>query len=101
MRPLRYANHVIAGLVATLLLSTGGMVGAAHAAQTTPALTADHVIACIRTAVAAHAGEIKDVDVEYQRGQWLCEVEIVDVTGQEYELTIDMTTYQVVKTERD
>jgi hypothetical protein len=101
MRPLLCAKDLSAGLLATLLLATGGMLGAAPAGQTTPALTADHVIACIRTAVAAHAGEIKDVDVEYRRGQWLCEVELVDDTGQAYELSIDMTTYQVVKTERD
>jgi hypothetical protein len=101
MRPLRNANNVIAGLVATLLLSTGGMMGPAHAAQTTPALTADHVIACIRSATSAQAGAIKEVDVEYKRGQWLCEVDIVDDAGQEYELSIDVTTYQLVKTERD
>jgi hypothetical protein len=31
----------------------------------------------------------------------LCEVELVDETGQAYELSIDMATYRVVKTERD
>jgi hypothetical protein len=101
MRPLGCVKDLSAGLLATLLLTTGGMLGAAPAAQSSPALTADHVIACIRTAVAAHAGEIKDVEVDYKRGQWLCEVELVDETGQAYELSIDMATYRVVKTERD
>ena len=101
MRPLGCVKDLSAGLLATLLLTTGGMLGAAPAAQSSPALTADHVIACIRTAVAAHTGEIKDVEVDYERGQWLCEVELVDETGQAYELSIDMATYRVVKTERD
>jgi uncharacterized membrane protein YkoI len=101
MRHLQRIKAVLAGLCATVLLTTGGMVGVAHAAQTSPALTADHVIACIRTAAAAHAGLIKEVEVKHKRGQWLCEVEIVDDTGQLYELHVDVTTYQVVKTERD
>lgn len=77
------------------------MVGVAPAGQTSPALTADHVIACIRTAVAAHTGAIKEVEVTLKRRQWLCEVEIVDDMGQSYELQVDVATYQVVKTERD
>jgi hypothetical protein len=68
MNHRRCTNNLIAGLVAALLLTTGGTVGAAPAAQSSPVLTADHVIARTRTAVAAHAGKIKDVDVEYQRG---------------------------------
>jgi uncharacterized membrane protein YkoI len=101
MKHLRCAKNLLVGLAATLLLGTGGVVGVANAAQTSPALTADHVIACIRTAVAAQAGAIEKVEVKYRRGQWLCEVELVDEAGQEYELRIDVATYQVVKTERD
>jgi uncharacterized membrane protein YkoI len=77
------------------------MVAVARADKTTPALAADHVIACIRSAVAAQAGLVKEVEVEYKRGQWLCEVDIVDDTGHKYELSVDVTTNQVVKTERN
>jgi hypothetical protein len=101
MKPLHGTIAMLAGLCATLLLTIGGMGGTAHAAQTTPALAADHVIACIRTAMAAQAGLVKEVEVEYKRGQWLCEVKIVDDTGQKYELHVDVTTNQVVKAERD
>jgi hypothetical protein len=101
MKHLRCAKSWLVGLAATLLLGTGGVVGVTNAAQTSPALTADHVVACIRTAVAAQAGAIEKVEVKYRRGQWLCEVELVDEAGQEYELRIDVATYQVVKTERD
>jgi hypothetical protein len=101
MRPFHCTKAMLAGLCATLLLTAGSMMGVAHADKTTPALAADHVIACIRTAVAAQAGLVKEVEVEYKRGQWLCEVEIVDDTGQKYELSIDVTTNQVVKAKRD
>jgi hypothetical protein len=101
MRQLHGAKATFVGLCTTLLLTAGGMVGVAHADKTTPALAADHVIACIRTAVSAQAGLIKEVDVKYKRGQWLCEVEIVDDKGQKYELSVDVTTNQVVKAERE
>ena len=101
MRHLQRIKAVLAGLGATLLLTTGGMVGVVHADRTSPALTAEHVIACIRTATATHVGSIKEVEVKLKRGQWLCEVDIVDDAGQQYELQVDVATYQVVKTERD
>jgi uncharacterized membrane protein YkoI len=74
---------------------------AAHAAQPTPALAADDVIrlvtACLRTAVTAQAGLIKDVKVESERGQWLCEVTLVDDAGKRHKLSVDIATNQVVK----
>jgi hypothetical protein len=99
MRPLDSVKALLAGACATLLVIAGVVV--AHADKTTPALAADHVIACIRTAVAAQAGLVKEVDVKYKRGQWLCEVDIVDDAGQRYELSVDVTTNQVVRAERD
>ena len=101
MRYLQSATVMFAGLLATLLLTAGNMVGVAHAGKTPPALAADHVVACIRTAVAAQAGLVKEVEVKYKRGQWLCEVEIVDDTGREHELRVDVSTNSVVKAERD
>jgi hypothetical protein len=101
MRHLQITRIMLAGLLATLLLTTGSMVSVTHAGKTPPALAADHVIACIRTAVAAQAGLVKEVEAKYKRGQWLCEVEIVDDTGQKHELQVDVTTNQVVKAERD
>jgi hypothetical protein len=101
MRHLQRAKIMLAGLLATLLLTAGSMAGVAHAGKTPPALAADHVIACIRTAVAAQAGLVKEAEVKYKRGQWLCEVEIVDDTGQKYELQVDVSTNSVVKAERD
>ena len=92
MRPLGCVKDLSAGLLATLLLTTGGMLGAAPAAQSSPALTADHVIACIKTAVAAQAGLVKEVEVEYEGTQWLCEVKLVGETGKRHKLHVDVAT---------
>lgn len=100
--PRQYATKImLAGVCTMWLLPAWGLEGTAYANRVKPALAADHVIACIRTASAAQTGLVREVDVKHKRGQWLCEVELVDDTGQKYELTVDVTTNQVIKTERD
>jgi uncharacterized membrane protein YkoI len=88
------ARHV--GLFALLLLTVGGVIGVTHANKNTQALAADHVIACIQTAVAAQPGLVNEVEAEYERGKWLCEVKLVDEAGKRHKLHVDVTTNQVV-----
>jgi hypothetical protein len=97
MRHLRSASNRLVGFLAVLLLTAGGMVGG-HAGEPPKALAADHVIACIQAAVAAQAGLVKEVEVEYEGAQWLCEVKLVDETGKRHKLHVDVATNQVVKT---
>jgi len=98
MRNLRSARNRLVGLLAVVLLTAGGMVAAAHTGETPKALAADHVIACIQAAVAAQAGLVKEVEVEYEGAQWLCEVKLIDETGKRHKLHVDVATNQVVKT---
>ena len=95
MKQLRTTAMLI-GLCVALLLTVGSMA-TAHAGKTAPALAADHVIACIKTAVAAQAGLVKEVEVEYERDQWLCEVKLVDEAGKRHKLHVDVATNRVVK----
>ncbi len=97
MKHLHGATHLRAGLLAMLLLTAGGLVGAGHAARTTPGLTAAQATACIQTAVAAQAGMVTKVEVEEKRGQRLCEVRLVDEAGRRHTLQVDATTNQVLK----
>jgi uncharacterized membrane protein YkoI len=97
MRLLQGTKAMRVGLCALLLLTAGGMMVIAHADKNTQALAADHVIACIRTAVAAQPGLVKEVEAEYERGQWLCEVKLVDEAGKRHKLHVDVATNQVVK----
>lgn len=61
-------------------------------------LPADQVIAAIQAAVAAHPGQIKDVEVKDRRNQTaVVEVEIVAADGKKHEVKIDAGTRQVVK----
>jgi uncharacterized membrane protein YkoI len=97
MRLLQGTKAMRIGLCTLLLLTAGGMMVVAHANKNTQALAVDHVIACIRTAVAVQPGLVKEVEAEYERGQWLCEVKLVDEAGKRHKLHVDVTTNQVVK----
>jgi len=97
MRHLRSASNMLVGLLAVLLFTVGSMIAAAHPSETSKALAADHVIACIRTAVAAQAGLVKEVEGDDEKGKRLCEVKIVDETGKRHKLHVDVQTNQVVK----
>jgi hypothetical protein len=97
MRLLQGANARRIGLYALLLLTAGGMMVVAHADKNTQALTADHVIACIRTAVSVQPGLVREVETEYERGKWLCEVKLVDEAGKRHKLHVDVATNQVVE----
>jgi hypothetical protein len=97
MRPLQCATDLLAGLVVTLLLTGGGDAVAAPTDEPTSALTTDEAIACIRTAVTAQAGLVKEVEGDAKGGKRLCEVKIVDETGKRHKLQIDVQTNQVVK----
>lgn len=97
MRLLQGTNTMRVGLYALLPLTAGGMMVVAHADKSTQALAPDHVIACIRTAVSVQPGLVKEVEAEYERGQWLCEVKLVDEAGKRHTLHVDVATNQVVK----
>jgi hypothetical protein len=86
------------GLLAAILITAGSMMAGAHTDEPPKALAADHIIACIQAAVAAQAGLVKEVEVEYEGARWLCEVKLVDETGKRHKLHIDVATNQVVKT---
>jgi len=97
---MKHARRV-GRILGMLLLSGGGMISGAYAADTASALTADQTIACLRTAVAAYPGSIREVAVEEEKGKRFCEIKIMTEAGQKYEIYIDVATNQVVKAERD
>jgi uncharacterized membrane protein YkoI len=97
MRLHRCATDLLAGLVVTLLLTGGGHAVAAATGPATSALTSEEAIACIRTAVAAQAGRVKEIEGDEKKGIRVCEVKIVDETGKRHKLHVDVQTNQVVK----
>lgn len=62
-------------------------------------LPADQVIAAIQAAVAAHPGQVKDVEVKDRRNNQaaIVEVEIVAADGKKHEVKVDAASRQVVR----
>jgi hypothetical protein len=97
MQPLPSATALFPGFVVILLLLGGRPAAAAPPGQPPETLTVDEAIACIRTAVAAQTGFIKDVAGDNEGGKRRCGVELVDETGKRHKLHIDVHTNQVIK----
>ncbi|CAN5775842.1 hypothetical protein BH18ACI4_BH18ACI4_16310 [soil metagenome] len=64
-----------------------------------PAITADQVIASIRTAIAAKPGNLLGMEVEKEGEKTLCEVEILTADGKTYEVEVDVASNEIVEVE--
>ena len=100
----RIATLVLGGLVT--LAMTGGALKAADQDdhdedETKIALPAEQIIASVRTAIASKPGRILAVEGESEKGQTLCEVEIVADDGKTYEVAVDVATNKAISVELD
>ena len=96
----------IAGLVSVFLIALALAVVAygikaegQNAKNAIPAITADLMIASIRTAIAAKPGNLLGVEVEKEGGKTHCEVEILTADGKTYEVEVDVASNAVVEIE--
>jgi ABC-type Na+ efflux pump permease subunit len=64
-------------------------------------LTAEQVIASVKTAVAAKPGGVREVEAENEGEKLVCEVEIVAPDGKTYEIEVDVKTNSVIEVEED
>ncbi len=96
----------IAGLVSVFLIALAlGVVAygieaeGQDAKKAKPAITADQMIASVRTAIAAKPGNLLGVEVEKEVGKTICEVEILTADGKIYEVEVDIASNAVVEVE--
>ena len=64
-------------------------------------ITADEAVACIRTAAAAKAGRVRELDVKIENGAKICQVEIAADDRRKYEVHVDVVTNKVLRVEDD
>jgi len=90
--------------VASALVGLGILVlagdSAAQNAKSDEGITAEQAIDCIKTAVANAPGRVESLEVDRERAQLMCEVEIVADDGSESEVHIDVATNKVVRRAR-
>jgi hypothetical protein len=80
---------------ATVLLAAFALSTAAFAAD--KGLPAPQVIAAMQAAVAAHPGNVKEVEVDDKRKGTVVKVKIVDAQGTKHNVRVDAQTNQVMK----
>lgn len=92
------SRSLVAGFAGagTLCLTAIG-TSSAQNAPTQEAITPEQAIECIRTATGTTPGRVEGLDVELERGQLVCEVEIVAENGAKSELHIDVATNKILR----
>lgn len=85
--------------IGTLCLTMIG-TSAAQTPQSHEAITPEQAIECIRTATASTPGRVEGLDIDREKGQLLCEVEIVADNGTRSEIHIDVATSKIVRSGR-
>ena len=92
------------GCLLAFVLAAGGLGMRAEgrgARDAKAAISADQLIACVRTAVASKPGNVRAVEAESEGDKLLCEVEILAQDGKTYEVEVDVATNAVVEVEED
>ncbi|NJK60818.1 MAG: hypothetical protein HC918_12030 [Oscillatoriales cyanobacterium SM2_1_8] len=77
-----------------------GSSGLAWADDRREAASLEQAIGCLRAAVAARPGQVKDLDIERQDNRLVCKVDIVSGDN-EFEVKVDAGTRRVLKVEKD
>jgi uncharacterized membrane protein YkoI len=100
-RPKRVAGLISGGVVVLALATVGfGMkADGQNSKEPKAALPAEHVIASIRTAVAAKPGNVRAVEVEKNGERAICEVEVLAHDGKTYEVEVDVVTNTIIEVE--
>jgi uncharacterized membrane protein YkoI len=95
------AGSVSVGLIALAVTVFGYVIQAEGRSgkKAQAAISANQMIASIRTAVAAKPGNLLGVEVENDGGKTLCEVEILTPDGKTYEVEVDVASNAVVEVE--
>ncbi len=88
---------VMAMTVVGLVVNVEGRRGE----ETKVSLTAEQVIASVKTAVAVKPGNVLEVEAEKENGRTVCEVEVLAQDGKTYEVVVDVASNTVLKVELD
>jgi uncharacterized membrane protein YkoI len=95
---------LILGCLIAIALSTGGFRITAERPgdqDTKQAISADQMIAAIKTATTAKPGNVREVEVTKEGDKTICEVEILAQDGKAYDVKVDVATNSVIKVEED
>jgi uncharacterized membrane protein YkoI len=93
------SNSLVALAIGSVLALSAAGPTSAQAQVPPESVTAEQAIACIKTALAARQGRLKDLEIEVKSGKTMCEVEIVDTNGRKVEVHVDVAANTVTRVE--
>ena len=64
-------------------------------------VTAEQAVACIKNAVAAKAGNVRELEAKVESNKTVCEVEIIASDGKKFEVYVDVASGKVLRVEQD
>ena len=62
-------------------------------------VTADQAMMCIKAAIGARAGSIRELEVKVESNRTVCEVEVIAADGKKHEVYIDVGANKVLRVE--
>jgi uncharacterized membrane protein YkoI len=90
-------SHI--SIVAAVLLSSAASLHAADKQRPPKHLTLDQAVTCMKHALGAKAGNIRELEAKVDNNRTLCEVEIVDANGRTFEVYVDVAAGKVLRVE--
>ena len=64
-------------------------------------VSADQAIACIKSALSAKPGNIREMEAKRDGNKTVCEVEVIASDGKKFEVSVDVATGKVLRVAED
>lgn len=87
------------GSMALYFLLATPLAWSADTAKAPKHLTTDQAVSCIKLAVAARAGNVRELEVDVENNRTICEVEVIDSKGKKFEVYVDVAANKVLRVE--
>lgn len=90
------ARSTLCSIALYCLLATP-LAWSADTAKAPKHLTTDQAVSCIKLAVAARAGNVRELEVDVENNRTICEVEVIDSKGKKFEVYVDVAANKVLR----
>jgi uncharacterized membrane protein YkoI len=86
-------------LIVAIVAASSMAAWAADKARAPKELSGEQAIACIKHALGAKPGNLRELEVKIENSRTVCEVEVVDASGKKFEVYVDVAANKVLRVE--
>ena len=84
-------------LIVAIVAAGSTAAWAADKSRAPKELTGEQAIACIKHALSAKAGSLRELEVKIENSRTVCEVEVIDASGKKFEVYVDVAANKVLR----